>query len=83
LPEIMLARQYAATRDGAFLASVPSDDKEQQHVVFIEHPGAKPLWLEAAPTTADDVGYELWNALKNRFVAVRERPVAPPLGYVE
>jgi hypothetical protein len=83
LPEIMRSRQYAATREGAFLASVPSDDKRQQHVVYLERPGAEPIWLTKAPTANGDVGYELWNALQARFELVRERPVAPPLGNVE
>jgi hypothetical protein len=83
LPEITQSRQYAATRQGAFLASVPSDDKRQQHVVYLEQPGAEPVWLSTAPAAAGDTGYELWNALQDRFAAVRERPVAPPLGNVE
>jgi hypothetical protein len=82
LPEIMQTRQYAATRAGALLASVPSDDKRQQHVVYFEHPGAEPVWFTTAPT-AGDPGNELWNALQARFAAVRERPVAPPMGNVE
>jgi hypothetical protein len=80
LPDIMRSRQYAATRAGALLASVPSDDKRQQHVVLLEHPGAEPIWLTTAPTAARDPGYELWSALKARFERVRERPIAPPLG---
>ena len=52
LPDIMQSRQYAATRQGAFLASVPSDDKRQQHVVYLEHTGAEPVWLTTAPTAA-------------------------------
>jgi hypothetical protein len=83
LQDIMQSRQYAATRAGAFLASVPSDDKRQQHVVFLEHPGAEPVWLTTAPTAASDPGYELWNALQARFEHVRERPIAAPLGHVE
>jgi hypothetical protein len=83
LQDIMQSRQYAATRAGALLASVPSDDKRQQHVVFLEHPGAEPVWLTAAPTAASDSGYELWNALQARFEHVRERPIAAPLGHVE
>jgi hypothetical protein len=81
--EMMQGRQYAATREGAFLASVPSDDKQQQHVVYLDHPGAEPVWLTTAPAAAGDTGYELWNALRARFEQVRERPVAPPLGHVE
>jgi arylsulfatase A-like enzyme len=80
LSDIMQSRQYAATRQGAFLASVPSDDKLQQHVVFLEHPGAEPVWLTTAPTAARDPGHELWNALQARFERVRERPIARPLG---
>jgi arylsulfatase A-like enzyme len=83
LTEIMRSRQYAVTRGGAFLASVPSDDKQQQHVVYLEHPDAQPIWLTTAPNAAGDTGYELWNALQARFEAVRERPIAPPLGHVE
>jgi arylsulfatase A-like enzyme len=83
LPDIMQSRQYAATRQGAFLASVPSDDKRQQHVVYLERPGADAVWLTTAPTAAGDTGYDLWNALQGRFAAVRERPIAPPLGNVE
>jgi hypothetical protein len=83
LPDIMQSRQYAATRAGAFLASVPSDDKQQQHVVYIEHAGAEPVWLTTAPTAASDPGHELWTALQARFEHVRERPIAPPLGHVE
>jgi hypothetical protein len=83
LPDIMQSRQYAATRAGGFLASVPSDDKRQQHVVFLGHPGAKPVWLTTAPTAPSDPGYELWSALQTRFERVRERPIAPPLGDFE
>jgi hypothetical protein len=78
LPDMMENRQYAATREGAFLAAVPSDDKRQQHVVYLERPGAEPVWLTSAPTAAGDTGYELWNALQARFELVRDRPVAPP-----
>jgi hypothetical protein len=80
LPDVMQSRQYAATRAGAFLASVPSDDKRQQHVVYIERPGAEPIWLDSAPTASSNPAYELWNALQARFERVRERPIAPPLG---
>jgi hypothetical protein len=83
MPEILRNRQYAATRGAELLAAVPSDDKRQQHVVYLERSGAEPIWLTTAPTAADDVGYELWNALQARFAPVRERPVAPPLGNVE
>jgi hypothetical protein len=83
IPEMLRSRQYAATRAGAFLASVPSDDHLQQHLVYIEHPGAEPVWLRTAPTAARDTCYELWKALEARFAAVRERAVAPPMGNVE
>jgi hypothetical protein len=83
LQEILQNRQYAATRGAEFLAAVPSDDKRQQHVVYLERTGAEPIWLTTAPTEAGDVGYELWNALQARFASVRERPVTPPLGNVE
>jgi hypothetical protein len=83
LPEILRNRQYAATRNGEFLATVPAEDDGQQHVVYLERRGAEPVWLTTAPTAAGDPGYDLWNALQARFEVVRERPIAPPLGNVE
>jgi hypothetical protein len=83
LDEILANRQYAATRAGRLLAAVPSDDKRQQHVVYLEHPQGAPLWLRAAPSKPSDPGYDLWVALQARFDAVRDRPIAAPLGNVE
>jgi hypothetical protein len=83
LDELLRSRQYAATRGAAMLAAVPSDDKRHQHLVYLEHRDAAPVWLTSAPAASTDVGYELWEALQARFSAVRDRPVVPPLGNVE
>jgi hypothetical protein len=83
LEELLASRQYAATRGTAMLAAVPSDDKREQHLVYLERPDAAPAWLTRAPAASTDVGHELWAALRARFAAVRERPVVPPLGKVD
>jgi arylsulfatase A-like enzyme len=80
LEELLAGRQYAATRDAAMLVSLPSDDTRQQHLVYLERADAAPVWLASAPVATTDVGHELWNALRARFDAVRDRPVLPPLG---
>jgi arylsulfatase A-like enzyme len=77
--EIMQNRQYAATRGPELLAAVPSGSKLEQHLVYLERLGAAPIWLDSAPASPDDLGYELWTALHTRFATVRDRPVAPPL----
>jgi arylsulfatase A-like enzyme len=78
LEELLGSRQYAATRGGAMLASVPSDDRRAQHLVYIAEGDAAPHWFDAAPTAAVGAPYELWVALQERFAPVRERRVAPP-----
>ena len=70
----------AATRCSA---AVPSDSKREQHLVYLERLDAAPIWLDSAPASPDDLGYELWSALRSRFDLVRERPVAPPQGNVD
>jgi arylsulfatase A-like enzyme len=83
LDELLGSRQYAATRGAAMLAAVPSDNKRQQHLVYLERPDTAPVWLTSAPAASTDVGHELWDALQARFAPVRDRPVVPPLGDVE
>jgi hypothetical protein len=82
LEELLENRQYAAFRNDRMLATVPSDDQQQQHLIYLERPGAAPNWLAREPEPAD-VYYDLWSALQGRFDLVRQRPIAPPLGNVE
>ena len=77
LEELLAERQYAATRGGALLASLPSDDERAQLLVYVEG-DSMTRWFEAAPTPAEGTPFELWAALQKRFAPVRARPVVPP-----
>ena len=78
LEQVLSNRQYAASRAGRLLASVPSDDQRAQHLVFAVD-GASATWLSEPPDAVDDpAAFELWTALSSRFESVRERPVTLP-----
>lgn len=77
--EILANRQYAASRKGSTLASIPVVDGPGQYLVYIASPGATPQWMDAdtAAHSGSDVT-ELWQALRARFPATRGRVVLPP-----
>lgn len=78
--EILEQRQYAVERDGELLATVPAqgNSREQHLLHYSPQAGGVPVWLEQPPTANGDPRlYALWQALEQRFTAVRERRVAP------
>jgi arylsulfatase A-like enzyme len=83
LPGLLANRQYAVVRGEEMLAAVPSESTREQHVLYIERPGAAPLWLSSEPNSAAGAPYDLWKALTTRFEYVRQRPIAAPLGDVD
>ncbi len=80
LKEILANRQYAASRDGRVLASVPVPDAPGHFVAYIEHPGAQPRWIDADAVAKDEPKVaELWAALNYRFPSTRMPSVLPAL----
>ncbi len=68
LGEILTNRQYAASRAGRMLASVPAPGAIGHFVAFVEHPGAQPRWIAADSIAAEKPEVaELWAALNHRF----------------
>ena len=83
LPMLLANRQYAVVRGDEMLAAVPSESTREQHVLYLEHAGAAPVWLSSLPVPTAGAPYELWNALSARFDYVRQRPIIPPLEVVD
>jgi arylsulfatase A-like enzyme len=78
LQELLANRQYAASRDGRVLASVPVPDGPGHFVAYIEHPGAQPRWIDADAVAKDDPKVaDLWAALNDRFPSTRMPSVLP------
>jgi hypothetical protein len=83
LPGLLANRQYAVVRGEQMLAAVPSDDAEEQHLLYLPHADAEPVWFASPPDASSGAAHELWAALYARFDYVRQRPVAPPLGDID
>lgn len=80
LAEILANRQYAASRDGRMLASVPVPDGPGHFVAYVDHPGAKPRWIDVdAVAKSDPEVAALWVALNNRFPSTRMPSSLPAL----
>lgn len=77
--KILADRQYAASRKGSMLASIPAGTGPGRYVAYIERPGAMPRWLDdnAITRSAPEVT-ELWHALRRNFPATRDYAVLPP-----
>lgn len=80
LAEILANRQYAASRNGRMLASVPVPDADGHFVAYIDRPGAKPRWIDADGVAKDEPEVAaLWSALNNRFPSTRMPSSLPAL----
>jgi arylsulfatase A-like enzyme len=79
LDEILEQRQYAVERGGDMLVTFPATgNRRQQYLLHYNARTDIPVWLDKPPTAASNPElYLLWEALAQRFAAVRERPVIP------
>jgi hypothetical protein len=78
LGEILRRRQYAALLGDRMLAAIPTNDSEQQHLLYVENSNGDWRWLDDAPDGSSSIEEQLlWNSLTQRFKPVQQRPIVP------
>lgn len=78
LGDILANRQYAASRNGSMLASIPMPDGPGHYLAYFDRPESQPRWLDSATAASGGPEVsELWAALTQRFPSTR-RPAKVP-----
>jgi Sulfatase len=80
MEEILANRQYAASRNGRVLASLPATGGLDRPLAYLEGPESAPRWIGAeVGKQAEPELAELRLALESRFPAI-QRGASPPAG---